>query len=362
MPIWLKTALNFVLAGLLLLVAFFILDNLSGYAIRGLVFLMPLIIPFLLAVFLSFLLEPLVVVLQSRGRIGRGPAVALSMFMLFGFFGTILTLLLLRLVTELIDLSRTLPGVISDIQIWVQDSLPKLQQLYGELPPTVTSYIQNSFGDIAQTMQGFLSKTAESILTVFSAVPGVITLIIVSLLATYFISKDRKMLACKWVNICPVPYGERSLYIVREVFGAFLSYLKAQGILISISTLLSIVGLYIIGTDYALTMGLLVGFFDIIPVLGPAAIFVPWISWSFIEGSTTFAIKLIILYVIVLIARQLLETKVVSDNLGLHPLATLAALFAGFKVLGFMGMILGPILLIAAQAIVKAGIPTSRVK
>lgn len=362
MPAWLKTALNCVLAGLLLLVALFIFDQVSDYLIGGISFMMPLIIPFLVAIFISFLLEPMVAALQNNARMSRGPSVALSMLVLLSFFGTVIFLVLLRLVTELIELSKSLPYIVRDIQFWIEQSLPRLQRIYGELPPAVTNYIQESFGTFAATLQLFLTRTAESILQTFSAVPGIVTFIIVSLLATYFISKDRRMLAKHWVSILPAPFGERSLHVLREVFEAFLSYIRAQGILVSISTFISILGLYIIGADYALTMGLLIGFFDIIPVLGPGAVILPWIIWSMISGSTIFGAKLLILYVIITVIRQLLETKVVADNLGLHPLATLVALFVGFKILGFIGMVIGPILLIAIQAIVKAGIQTSKVK
>lgn len=362
MPVWLKTALNLVLAGLLILVGLFIIDKVASYLLHAFTFLLPLMVPFVLAIFISFLIEPMVVILQKHVRMSRGPAVALSMLALFSFFGTIISLILLRLVTELIDLSKTLPDVITDIRIWFENLLPRLQHLYGELPPAVTNYVQESFGSMAQALQVLISKTVNSLLNTFSAVPGIVTLLVVSLLASYFISKDRRALVRKWIKVVPHPYGEKSLDVLKEVFSAFLSYIKAQGILVSISTLISITGLYIIGADYALTMGLLIGFFDIIPVLGPATVFLPWIAWSFISGANTFGIKLLILYFIVLGTRQLLEAKVVSDNLGLHPLATLVALFLGFKLLGFIGMVLGPIMLIAVQAIAKAGIHTSRVK
>ncbi|RYD06576.1 hypothetical protein N752_02600 [Desulforamulus aquiferis] len=84
----------------------------------------------------------------------------------------------------------------------------------------------------------------------------------------------------------PAPFGERSLHVLKAVFGAFLGYIRAQGILVSISTFISILGLYIIGAEYALTMGLLIGFFDIIPVLGPSTVILPWVIWSLVSGST----------------------------------------------------------------------------
>ncbi|WP_238457112.1 sporulation integral membrane protein YtvI [Desulforamulus hydrothermalis] len=354
--------MNYVLAGLLLLAAFFILDKISQYIIKGVTFVLPLITPFIIALFISFLLEPVVGVLQSKVRLSRGPAVALAMLFLLSLVGSVITLLLLRLTAELIHLSKTLPYIILDIQHWVEVSLPKFYRFYGELPPAVTDYIQQSFGSAAQTLQDFLSITLNSLLSTFSAVPGIITLIIVSFLATYFISKDRRVLTRQWLRVWPAPYGEQSLQVIKEVVEAFVSYLKAQGVLVSISTLISIIGLYLIGAEYALTMGLLIGFFDIIPVLGPGTVVLPWVGWSFLTGNAVFGSKLLVLYLVILVTRQLLETKVVATNLGLHPLATLVALFVGFKVLGFLGMVAGPILLIAVQAVIKAGIPTPRVK
>lgn len=361
-PSWLKTALNIVLAGLLILVAFFIIDKLSVYLIKGLSIIVPLSLPFLLAIFLSFLMEPLIKLLQQRVRLSRGLAVAISMLLLVVLFGTILSLLILRLITELIHLSKNTPYLTQEIQYWVEDSLPRLQQLYGELPPSVTQYIQSSFGTITADLQNLLGVVLDTLLSTFSAIPAVIAFVIVSLLATYFISKDRSALAKQWVKLIPAPYGQKSLYIFSEVFHAFISYLRATVILVSISTTISIVGLHIIGADYALTMGLLIGFFDIIPVLGPSTVFLPWIGWTMVSGDIAFGIKLSILYGIVMVNRQTLEPKIVASNLGLYPLATLIAMFVGFKTWGFIGMVMGPILLIAIQAVIKAGIQAPKVK
>ena len=94
------------------------------------------------------------------------------------------------------------------------------------------------------------------------------------------------------------------------------------------------------------------------PGRGPmrAAMLVPWAILSYFHGQTFLAIKLVILYGVLSLVRQLLEAKVVADNVGLHPLATLLAIYAGFQLWGALGVILGPILLIAIQAVIKTGI------
>ncbi|MEG3070581.1 MAG: sporulation integral membrane protein YtvI [Candidatus Syntrophopropionicum ammoniitolerans] len=182
------------------------------------------------------------------------------------------------------------------------------------------------------------------------------------LLSSYFIARDKKMIMNFIAHLLPDPWGEKIINASRDVAAAFMAYIKAQAILVFISTSMSVTGLYLIGADYALVVGLTIGIFDLIPVLGPATIYLPWLIWSFATGATIFGIKLSILYLIVLVVRQILETKIVSGNLGLHPLATLISMYAGLWTLGLPGLVLGPVFLIAIQSFYKAGILLPRAK
>lgn len=355
MPHWIKKFSLVVFTGFLFIAAFFLVFIIGKYVL-------PLLIPFIIAMIIGFFMEPLVCFLQKRLKMARSLAVLTAMVFSFGGIGLIITMVITRLIQELIDLYTILPGLIVQARNYMESRLPDILRLYGELPPKMGEQIQNSTGTLANSLRDVISSVVQSLLGWFSAVPAAVTLIAVSLLATYFISRDRNNLAKLWLKVIPEPYGQSSLYLLRDVFNAFLAYLRAQAILISITTLLSIAGLTVIGTAYALTMGLLIGLSDFIPVLGPASIYIPWILWSLIFGSTGFGIKLLVLYVIVLGARQILETKVVSANLGLHPLATLAAMYIGLKTMGFVGVVLGPILLIALSSLWKAGIIQTRVK
>ena len=319
------------------------------------VHLFPALVPFIIALFLSFLMEPLINVLQSRARFGRGLAVLVTMLIVFGVLGTVITLLSVRLVAELISLSATLPDFTKEMRLYVEQMIPDAVHFYGKLPGDVIGYIQEGLRTLSSALQTVLEIAVTSVVSFISLVPDTVLLIIVTLLSTYFIAKDRRRIADFWKRLIPAPYGETSINIVREVLRAFLSYLKAQSILVTITMIISIIGLQIIGAQYALTMGLLVGLFDVIPVLGPATLFVPWAVWMFIIGDIAFAVKLSLLYLLILVTRQLLEARVVAANLGLNPLATLMAMYIGFKMVGFIGLILGPLVLIAVQAAFQAG-------
>ena len=209
---------------------------------------------------------------------------------------------------------------------------------------------------LTTNLQGLISRVANSIILFLSLVPGTLTILVVSILATFFLARDRHLISELLLKTIPAPWGEKTVTVLREISAAFIGYLKAQAILVLITTVLSVMGLLLIGADYALTLGLLIGFFDIIPVLGPSTIYIPWLIWSFATGATGFGIKLMVLYGLVMTVRQFLEAKIVSANLGLHPLATLISMYAGLKTLGLVGLLMGPILLIALQAVIKTGV------
>lgn len=322
---------------------------------------LPILVPFIIAIVIGMFMEPVVNLLQ-RMKMSRGLAVLTTMVFVFGAIGVIISLIIIRLVTELINLSASLPGLTMEIKGYVQVLVDKTADFYVTLPAGVTSSIEQNLNSVASNLQGVATGIANSLLSFISMVPGTLVVMVVILLSSYFITRDKQMIINFILHLAPESWGEKIISTSGAVAAAFMAYVKAQAILISISTFLSVAGLYLIGADYALLVGLIIGVFDLIPVLGPATIYLPWLAWSFATGATMFGVKLSILYLVVLIVRQVLETKIVSGNLGLHPLATLASMYAGLWTLGIPGLIAGPILLIAIQSFYKAGIILPRAK
>ena len=319
-------------------------------------YVLPALIPFIIAVVFTLVMAPLIDFFQARLKLSPGISTLAGMLLFFGAIGSLLGLVALKLVAELIQLSATLPEQSENLWLFYQEFVGRATEFYGTLPHNVTATLEQSVNSLTANLQGVIGTLVNSLLQVVSLVPGTITVFVVTLLATYFLARDRRQIVQLWLNLVPAPWGVRTVGIARQIAGAFVGYLRAQALLIFITTVISVTGLFLIGAKYALTVGLLIGFFDLIPVLGPATVYLPWIIWSFTAGSTSFGVKLSVLYVIVLAVRQIMETKFVSANLGLHPLATLLAMYAGLKIIGLPGLVLGPILLIAALATYKAGV------
>ena len=88
----------------------------------------------------------------------------------------------------------------------------------------------------------------------------------------------------------------------------------------------------------------------------------PWAIISAVNGDLRLGIALFVLYVIILVVRQLLEPRIVGKNIGVHPIFTLIAMYTGFKISGIIGLIIGPIVLIILQNVFETMIDNGIVK
>ena len=94
-----------------------------------------------------------------------------------------------------------------------------------------------------------------------------------------------------------------------------------------------------------------IAFIDALPILGSSTIMIPWAIIEAINGDIVLGVAIIILLSIMAVVRNIIEPKLVSKHIGIHPVFTLIAMYTGYKLMGVMGMIIGPILLIILKYI-----------
>ena len=137
--------------------------------------------------------------------------------------------------------------------------------------------------------------------------------------------------------------------------------------MIFISFFIVLIGLMLLqimnyNVQYPLLAAIAIGFVDALPILGTGTIMIPWIVISVLNNDVKLAVALGCLYLIVMISRQLLEPKIVGKNIGIHPIFTLIAMYTGFKIIGVIGMFVGPIILIILKNIFETMIDNGVVK
>jgi sporulation integral membrane protein YtvI len=349
MPEWLRRLL-FVTAGVL---AFTFLTALGLVVLR---YALVALLPFIIAVVFAALIEPLVRLFDRR--LPRGLAVFLAMIVFFAVAGALVTLLVAHLVTELADISVHLPAYVGEARRILTDLIVKARAGYGALPPEAVRYLESGIEALTASVRHSLGTLISSLLGFLGSLPSAALVLVVSVLATYFISRDREKIGKLWARAVPAPLGTRMAFMGHEAVGAFFGYCRAQMVLVALTVVLSTAGLYILKVKYALSLGLVIGFFDLVPVLGPSTIFIPWIVAAFFAGAKVFSLKLLVLYVIVFAVRQLFEARIVAVSVGAHPLAIMVGMYAGLKLLGVGGLVLGPITVVLLQAAYRAS--TSR--
>ncbi len=131
--------------------------------------------------------------------------------------------------------------------------------------------------------------------------------------------------------------------VVLAIYGGIKSYSRAYLWLFLITFTELFVGLLILRRKYAIVVALLVAAIDLLPLLGSGIILVPWAIILILDGVLGVGIGMLVLFALISVVRQIVEPRLVGKELGIHPLASLAAMYIGFRIFGFVGMLAAPI-------------------
>lgn len=179
-------------------------------------------------------------------------------------------------------------------------------------------------------------------------------ILFISFIATFFISKDRDKIKTFLVKLFPKEVQPKIANVFSQLNISAIGYIRAMLILISITGIITGLGLTLLGNQYAVIFAVAAAILDLIPIIGPAMLFYPWIIISLLMQNISFAFSLVILHAFIAGIRSASEGKIMGKNLGLHPLATMTAIYSGFRILGGIGVVVGPSFLVLVKAIIDS--------
>lgn len=313
-------------------------------------------LPFIIALIIAFLLEPLVVQFINIFRLKRSYAALLALLLAIGILGLFIFVIIARLYTELSELAVSLPNY-EHIINFINSRITTLENFL-ILNPQIQNTLFASTESILKSVQDWAKTGSLFLLNFLSALPGVFIVFVVSIVATLLMSVTFPNVKRFVDRLVPQRWHEHSKAVSQDLGAVLVGFLRAEVILVSVTTITTILGLALIGNRYSVTLGVIAGLLDIIPILGTGVVFVPWIIGLFIYGSASEGVKLLVIWIIIITLRQLLEPKIMSKNIGLQPLPTLISMYAGLQLLGAIGLILGPTILIFYEALRKSGVFT----
>ncbi|MDP2858184.1 MAG: sporulation integral membrane protein YtvI [Bacillota bacterium] len=315
-------------------------------------YVLPFVFPFVLAVLLAVAMEPAVRWLVQNARISRALACGLVLALACGIMLTVLGIGLSRLFTELFNLSGSLPQYYKQASGMVEDLAKTIGEFASALPTPLQTTMSQQLGRVYTALEKLLGAVFEGV----KGLPSLFGLFVVTVIATYFVSRDKDMLLGLLQRVFPGISTGKVTQARTEVLESTVGLLKAQMILVLVTMAIVTVALSLMGSEYALVLGIITGLLDVLPIVGPGIVFVPWALYSLVFGSPVFGVMLFGLYGVMSATRQVLETKIIGERTGLHPLLTLLSMYLGIRFFGAAGIIIGPLSAIVLKAVVRAGL------
>jgi sporulation integral membrane protein YtvI len=314
--------------------------------------IIPYLLPFLLGLILALIMEP-VVNLLLKLKLPRWAATSIAMLVTVGSLVTITTLAAAKMIVELTKFLTNLPHYSKLMSAQALNLTQKLNYYTENMSPQFVHQLDRNAQKLAELLSDRLSMLAGEAFKLLSHLPNAMLILVIAIIATFFLSMDLLKLKKRITSAVPQEYHSKLKIMSDEIYHASIGFVKAQLILSVITGTVILVGLAILKTDYVMLLSLLGGLLSPIPVLGVGLLFVPWIALTLLAGNTSLALSLTVLFAVVVIIKHSLEPKILGENIGISPLSVLIALYVGYELAGVYGFILGPFVLITYNALQK---------
>ncbi len=327
-------------------------------------FILPISVPLILAFITALSLNPVIRMLQKGLKASRKMAVAI-VFILFVLMISLLgTFVVTKSISQVITFVEEVPTYFNQLndvyEEWERNFESYAQNLPTEFVNQVMSSFEENVTSLSQTAKEKI--TLDSIAQVFTSVPNYLIAFLVYLIALFLFMLELPILKAKVYNMFTDETAEKVSFMTNRLASVILGFLKAQFFVSIFIFFISLIGLLFIAPEVAFIMSIIIWIVDMIPIIGSIIILGPWSLFMFLSGNIEMGVQLAILTIILLGVRRTVEPKVMGQQIGLSPLATLIAMFLGLKLMGLLGFILGPLLVIAFTSAREAGIIKWNVK
>lgn len=318
----------------------------------GLKYLLPLAMPFLLGTALALAAEPAVRLLCRR--LPRGISAALGVTGSLGLLTCLVFLAGAMLVKELgllagalPDLSRTAQGGLDSLEGFLLNLADRAPE---GVRPLLSRTVTGAFRDGSDLVKQLSTRLPGMASAVLSWLPGSALTLGTGILSAYMVSARLPRLK-RWLRGSSLA---KLVPVAKSIKTALGGWLKAQLKLAGVCFCLVCGGFLLLRIPYAPIWAVLTALVDAVPVLGTGTVLLPWSLVCLLQGQQVRALGMVSIYAVAMIARSVLEPRLVGKQLGLDPLITLAALYTGFRLWGIAGMLLSPLLCVAVSEAVKA--------
>lgn len=322
----------------------------AALALLALKYLLPVLLPFIIAWLIATLTRAPAERLASHGRVPASVfRLMLSLLLTALIFGT-LTLIIWQITAAAWRFLTSFGEGNRLYDIIVALTSPDFSFLGISLPPELADKISEALGSV---LSSAITALADSVRKVAMGVPNILFFLLVTVISLIYLSLDLERVNRFLRSLLPRGAGERFAKIRDGAFSTVKKYILSYALLTAITYAIMLVGFLILGIKNAPLIALIVSLLDILPVIGVGTVLVPWSILELATGNLFLGIGLLVLFIVNTVIRQLAEPKIVGKSLGLHPLATIVTLYAGYSLFGILGLILAPLVSVILNVVLN---------
>lgn len=296
-----------------------------------------IVMPFLLAVPIAYIVKPIAVKLQNS-KIPCGVAILL----IYLFFMLTLAAACIFFFPELINNTRellnTLPDIMKKYEQMLNSFLYALQasDWSEDIKGMIFQEVQNGIIMVQNSSSGLLKKALDMI---FDTVNLIVNLTISMVVAYYFI-KDSSHFRSLALSLVPRRWRSGLTDAGIEINGILASFIQGQLLTALIVGVMETAGLMLVQVKYPLVLGMIGGLANIIPYFGPYIGAVPAVAVALVQSPLKVLWAVLVFAVVQQIDNSYISPKIIEGKLGLHPVATIFAVLVGGEFFGILGMLL----------------------
>lgn len=317
--------------------------------------LLTYILPFVIGLLVALALAPVARGFSALG-LPRRAAILAALIIVPSFLIALITLFVAQGASEAAGFSQALPHYLTVWRHWSDRAIHELMTAYGHLPPRLVDALQSTMAQMVDQTRQLAQASVSVIFSSVTALPDTAFIVVVSIVAAYFYLAERERYARVITAWLPPGWGPKLATVSTDVGRAIAGMLRTQLILIVVTAVICVSGLLLMRIHYAFILGALIGLTGWVPIVGSGVIIIPWAAGAFATGAVALGVKILLLQAIASLVRHIIEPQVMAKSVGLGTFPTLFGMYFGLKSVGFMGLIIGPLVVIAVRSLLRARI------
>lgn len=321
----------------------------------------PVLVPFVVAFIIAWILHRPIDYVHKKTHIHRAIVSILFVLLFYCTIGLLIGICGAEIFSALKNFLLEVPLFFTTTIVpFIQEVFHWLETLFQSFDPAILSLLNESASSLLEMvgkLTTFLSSWAISFLSNIAAeVPGAFMKTIITIIVTVFMTIDFHPVSDFVLRQIPEKKRNALLEGKGYVKDTLLKCLKSYTLIIFMTFIELFIGLSLLRIPNASIIAAIIAIIDILPVLGTGSILIPWAIISAVLGNIPLAIGIVVLYLTITIIRNIVEPKLVGQQVGLHPVVTLASMLLGLNFFGIIGLFGFPITLSLIMNLNQKGI------